>query len=104
MGLALIMSQLESLGILPKGSVELVSGIKLENIFIPIMLAIGVYLIFHIPVPKFKTKLQRKQEELDLLKIDIDILRAKKELYQEDVARNNVLHNNLPTNTAIEKN
>lgn len=72
--------------------------------FIPIMLAIGVYLIFHIPSPKFKTKLQRKQEELDLLKIDIDILIAKKNLYQEDVARNNVLNNKLPANTAIENN
>lgn len=89
MGLTILVSQLEHLKILPVGDLKIVPGMPLKQVIIPIIIFIGIYLVFHIPVFKPKNRLQKKQEELDLLKIDIDILRAKKQLKEETYASSN---------------
>lgn len=77
-GIIIIVMQLESMGFLPSGVTNAVDGLPTNQLIGWLLLAMGIYFICH--MPKFKSKLERKQYELDMLKVELEIKQLKEEL------------------------
>lgn len=76
-GLILILSSLEMNGVLPEGISKSIDGLPTDKVLPYLIIAIGIWLVFHLP--KRKTKIEKLQEELEILKIEKDIENIKKD-------------------------
>lgn len=88
-GIIIVVMQLESLGVLPTGATQSVDGLPTNQIAIWLTVGIGIYFVFH--APKFKSKLERKQNELDLLRAELELIQTKKAIEQEKSSTNKII-------------
>lgn len=68
-GIILILSVLGNLGVFPQDIVDKVDGIPANQLFLYLIIAVGIWLVYH--MPKFKSKVKRLQEDVNILELKI---------------------------------
>lgn len=77
-GIIVLIMQLETMDIMPKGISKQIDGLPINEIAIWLTLAVGIWLIWHFPKPK--SKLDKIKLQIELTKAELELEQVKKEL------------------------
>lgn len=80
-GITLVLAELVKLNVIPADVLPKIEGLPTQNLMIYLVIAVGIWLIWHIPFNKlYKTELQKMNQQLEIAKVNLELLQVNKQI------------------------